>query len=83
MELRKMGAIIEELPDGLKISPSILKGSEVTSHSDHRIAMALAVAGLGALGQTKIIDIQCIHKSFPGFVKAFQDLGANIVEQAS
>lgn len=83
MELRKMGAIIEELPDGLKISPSMLKGSEVTSHSDHRIAMALAVAGLGALGQTKIIDIQCIHKSFPGFVKAFQDLGANIVEQAS
>ncbi|EKD75559.1 MAG: hypothetical protein ACD_44C00099G0006, partial [uncultured bacterium] len=48
------------------------------SHDDHRIAMALAVAGLAAQGKTKIENIACVNKSFPEFVEAFQKLGAKI-----
>jgi 3-phosphoshikimate 1-carboxyvinyltransferase len=69
-ELRKMGAVIEELEDGLKITgPTKLKGARVESHGDHRIAMALAVAGLVAAGPTVIDNTACIETSFPGFEK--------------
>ena len=67
-ELGKMGAVIESLPDGLKITgPQRLKGSRCMSHGDHRVAMALAVAGLSAEGHTQIADSQCVDISFPGF----------------
>lgn len=68
-ELGKMGAVIEALPDGMKIiGPQKLKGSSrCTSHGDHRVAMALAVAGLTAQGKTQIADSQCVNISFPGF----------------
>jgi 3-phosphoshikimate 1-carboxyvinyltransferase len=80
-ELRKMGAIIEEFPDALKIIPTPLKGAKVFSHHDHRIAMALIVAAMGASGETMIQNIDCMDKSFPGFIESFQGLGANIVAQ--
>ncbi|HMM20422.1 MAG TPA: 3-phosphoshikimate 1-carboxyvinyltransferase [Selenomonadales bacterium] len=68
LELRKMGARIEELPDGLAVKgPNALMGAAVASHRDHRIAMALAVAGLLAQGETRIADSECIDISFPGF----------------
>ncbi len=69
-ELGKMGAKIKELPDGLEIEgPTPLFGAVVNSHKDHRIAMALAVAGLIAKGETTIEDTACIDTSYPGFAK--------------
>jgi 3-phosphoshikimate 1-carboxyvinyltransferase len=74
-ELRKMGAFIEELPDGLKIvGPTKLKGAIINSWGDHRIAMALAVAGLVASGETVIQDSQWADISFPGFFKLLNQL---------
>jgi 3-phosphoshikimate 1-carboxyvinyltransferase len=67
-ELRKMGAEVEELEDGLRIPGSQkLKGAVVQSYGDHRIAMSLAIAGLLAEGETVIENTECIETSFPGF----------------
>lgn len=78
-ELRKLRAEIEELPDGMTIKgPTQLKGSEVNSHGDHRLGMALAVAGLAAEGETHILNADCIDDSFPGFVETLGKLGAAV-----
>lgn len=67
-ELRKMGANVRELPDGLEITGrERLTGATCESHGDHRIAMSLAVAGLAATGQTVVRDAEWIETSFPGF----------------
>lgn len=65
--LRKMGASVEEFPDGLRVSHSELRGAEMDSHHDHRIAMAFAVAGLLAEGETTIHGADAADVSFPGF----------------
>lgn len=78
IELQKMGAQITELPDGLVIEHSSLRGAHVFSHHDHRIAMSLAVAGLGAEGETFIENTDCVAKTFPGFAQTFQKLGSRI-----
>ena len=70
--LKRMGAAVEEFPDGLKIEKSNLKGAEIESYGDHRIAMAFAVAALLASGETKISGAECAAVSFPEF---FQTLG--------
>jgi 3-phosphoshikimate 1-carboxyvinyltransferase len=78
-ELRKMGGSVHPTQDGLYIEPSRLHGAVVHSHNDHRIAMALAVAGVHASsGQTLLCNTQCVNKSFPHFVIAAQTLHANI-----
>jgi len=67
-ELRKMGADIEEFEDGLSIKGrSSLRGAEVESHGDHRIAMAMAIAGLIAEGTTVLHGVGAVNISFPGF----------------
>ena len=76
--LRTMGAEIIEFEDGLQIMPSKLHGAVVDSFADHRIAMALVVAGLAATGETIIQNISCVDKSFPHFLQAMQNLQANI-----
>ena len=75
LELRKMGAIIEEKEDGMTIFPSRLQSAVVSSHKDHRVAMALAIAGLTTQGTTVIEDVECIQKSYPGFVEDLRQLG--------
>jgi len=82
-ELRKMGARIEELGDCLIIEgPTELKGAIIDSHGDHRIAMACAVAALGAKGLTVIEGIECVGKSYPSFLQDLRSLGAEfLVEQ--
>ena len=76
-ELRKMGAHIEEFSDGFAIEGlTPLYGAVVNSHSDHRLAMALAVAGLVADGETTILDADCIADSYPGFEESLRALGA-------
>ncbi len=78
-ELRKMGADIEEHPDGMTVrGPTKLHGATVECHRDHRLAMALAVAGLVADGPTTVRGAEAIDDSFPGFVEAMQALGAPI-----
>lgn len=77
-ELRKMGAIITETDSGLRIQGSPLKGASVESYNDHRMAMSLSVAGLGAKGETKISSVDCVSKTFPTFTQDFNFLGASI-----
>lgn len=77
-ELKKMGADITELPDGLIIKRSPLKGADVFSHHDHRMAMSLMVAALGAEGETIIKHAECVAKTFPNVAEAFQALGAKV-----
>jgi 3-phosphoshikimate 1-carboxyvinyltransferase len=78
-ELGTMGAAFEELPDGFRISgPTRLRGAVVDSHGDHRLAMALVVAGLIAEGTTTIQGAECIEESFPGFARILAGLGAEI-----
>jgi 3-phosphoshikimate 1-carboxyvinyltransferase len=75
-ELNRMGAGIEELPDGFIIQgPVPLKGVEVDSRGDHRLAMALAVAGLVARGETTILRAEVADVSYPGFFQTLQHLG--------
>jgi 3-phosphoshikimate 1-carboxyvinyltransferase len=68
--LRRLGASVEERPDGLKVlgrSAGKLRGAEIEPRGDHRIAMAFAVAGLAAEGNTVIRDADCAGVSFPTF----------------
>jgi 3-phosphoshikimate 1-carboxyvinyltransferase len=79
-ELGKLGARIEPLPDGFRVyGPTPLHGAAVSSHGDHRLAMALAVAGLVAEGETVIQGSACIDDSYPGFAAALAALGAECV----
>jgi len=67
-ELRRFGVQIEERPDGLVIQGGVsLSGCHCDSWGDHRMAMAMAVAGLAAGGSTTISDSSCVSSSFPDF----------------
>ncbi|OPX42157.1 3-phosphoshikimate 1-carboxyvinyltransferase [Ruminiclostridium hungatei] len=77
-ELSKMGADIEELPDGLIIRESSLKGCKVCGHDDHRVVMSLAVAGLRAQGETAIDTAEAMNVTFPGFVDHIVKCGGNM-----
>ncbi len=74
-ELRKMGARIEAAPDGFVVQgPTPLRGAIVDSHGDHRLAMALAVAGLIADGETVVQGFDSVADSFPGFATVLASL---------
>lgn len=75
-ELTKMGVHIEGTPDGMIIdgTKSKLKGATVESYHDHRVAMALAVAGLVADGSTIIQNPSCVDISFPSFYSLLASL---------
>jgi 3-phosphoshikimate 1-carboxyvinyltransferase len=75
--LRQMGADVEEFPDGLRVagrSAGQLRGAKVDPQGDHRIAMALSVAALGAEGDTVIRDAECVGVSFPEFFATLERL---------
>jgi 3-phosphoshikimate 1-carboxyvinyltransferase len=73
--LKRMGAKVEELSDGMSIDgPQQLRGTEIESFGDHRIAMAFAVAGLAARGQSLIKNAECAEISFPGFFEMLERL---------
>lgn len=74
--LRRMGARVEEFEDGLRVEKSDLRGARIDSFGDHRIAMAFAIAGLFADGETEIDGAECAAVSFPAF---FQSL-ANVTK---
>ena len=72
--LRAMGTKVAELNDGLEISgPASLHGTPVASFGDHRIAMAFAIAGLFAEGETVVQDVECIRESYPGFETVLEE----------
>ena len=76
--LRAMGVEVEEFDDGLRVAgPARLRGAEIDSRGDHRIAMAFSVAGLIAEGKTEIKDAECVAVSFPEFF----DLLESVVER--
>jgi len=78
-ELRKLGASIVEWDDGFLVrGPTPLRGARVNSHGDHRLGMALVVAGLIADGETVVEGTEVIADSFPGFVELMQSLGAEL-----
>ncbi len=80
-ELKKMGTDITATPDGFMVKgKSNLRGTDVFSHGDHRIAMALAVAGLFASGETRVASSEVSDDSFPWFASCLRDIGANIRE---
>lgn len=72
-QLNRMGASVTELPDGLEITGgSPLHGAEVDSHTDHRIAMSLAIAALTAKGATQIHRAEAAAISYPDFTSTLQ-----------
>jgi 3-phosphoshikimate 1-carboxyvinyltransferase len=75
--LREMGAHVEEFPDGMRVegrAAGRLSGAKVDPQGDHRIAMALAVAALGADGDTVVRDADCVGVSFPDFFTILEKL---------
>ena len=73
--LRSMGGQVVELTDGLEIhGRAPLHGARLSSFGDHRIAMAFAVAGMFAEGETVIQDVDCVATSYPGFEKMLGEL---------
>jgi 3-phosphoshikimate 1-carboxyvinyltransferase len=72
-ELRRLGASVTDLEDGMEIVPSRLKGASIETYDDHRIAMAFAVVGLRIPG-VKIQDPACVSKTFPDFFDEFASL---------
>jgi 3-phosphoshikimate 1-carboxyvinyltransferase len=68
--LRRMGAHVEERPDGLRVEGQTagqLRGAEIDPAGDHRMAMAFAIAALGAKGESVIRDAGCVAISYPDF----------------
>ena len=73
--LQAMGAEVIEHPDGMEIHGGRpLKGVRLSSHGDHRIAMAFAIAGLFAEGETLIEDTACVETSYPGFARQLDNI---------
>ncbi|MHC5060291.1 MAG: 3-phosphoshikimate 1-carboxyvinyltransferase [Planctomycetota bacterium] len=77
-ELKKMGADVEELPDGLIIYKSRLAAAELDGRSDHRIVMALSLAGMAVDGESVIETAEAINVTFPDYVELMAGVGAKI-----
>jgi 3-phosphoshikimate 1-carboxyvinyltransferase len=72
--LRAMGVEVVEQNDGLEIhGREELRGARVASFGDHRIAMAFAIAGMFADGETIVQDVECVRESYPGFERALDE----------
>jgi len=69
-ELRRLGATVEERPDGMTIQPGPLHGGTVATYDDHRMAMSFALIGLRVPG-IRIADPGCVAKTFPDFFARF------------
>jgi 3-phosphoshikimate 1-carboxyvinyltransferase len=80
LELTKMGAQIAMDEGSLTVKgPCALHGAVINPHNDHRIAMACAVAALGASGETRLQDAECVRKSYPRFFSDLRVLGVDVV----
>jgi 3-phosphoshikimate 1-carboxyvinyltransferase len=72
-ELRKLGALVDELPDGMQITPAALRPAEIETYQDHRMAMSLALVGLRLPGVV-INNPGCTAKTYPNFFDDLKDL---------
>jgi 3-phosphoshikimate 1-carboxyvinyltransferase len=71
--LRAMGAQVQETEDGMIITGGVpLHGARLDSYGDHRIAMAFAIAGMFAEGETTITNTECVATSYPGFYQTLE-----------
>ncbi|MGM0442851.1 MAG: 3-phosphoshikimate 1-carboxyvinyltransferase [Fibrobacterota bacterium] len=77
-ELKKMGARITEQEDGLVISKSNLSGTAVSGEDDHRVVMALTLAGMAAKGVTTVDTVEAADVTYPTFQKDFSAIGGHI-----
>jgi 3-phosphoshikimate 1-carboxyvinyltransferase len=78
-ELYKLGVQITEKPDGFVIQGGeSLNGGEVNHHGDHRLAMALSIAGLGTQSPVIVTKPEIISESFPNFTAILNSLGADV-----
>lgn len=77
-ELSKLGARVEELEDGMVIKESPLKGALVKSHGDHRVVMALSLAGFKLPEGVEIEDAEALSVTVPNYVPMMKGLGAVI-----
>ncbi|MFO7656753.1 MAG: 3-phosphoshikimate 1-carboxyvinyltransferase [Bacteroidales bacterium] len=77
-ELTKMGAKVEELKDGLIIHQSSLKGTRLHGYDDHRMVMALSLAGMVAEGETVIDTAESVRITYPGYVEDMKGIGAKL-----
>jgi 3-phosphoshikimate 1-carboxyvinyltransferase len=77
-ELSKMGAEMEELRDGLIVHQSTLIGCEVHGYHDHRMVMALSLAGMIAEGETVVDTAESIRVTYPGYVEDMKTIGARM-----
>jgi 3-phosphoshikimate 1-carboxyvinyltransferase len=77
-ELRKMGAEIEELEDGLVIHHSKLTGCDVHGYDDHRMVMSLAIAGMAAHGTTTVDTAESAGVTYPTFMTDMRKIGAKL-----
>jgi 3-phosphoshikimate 1-carboxyvinyltransferase len=77
-ELGKMGIDVKELPDGMVVQGGKLRGANVSGHYDHRVVMALTLAGINASGETVIDGAEAAEITYPSFVEDFVGLGADI-----
>lgn len=80
--LRTLGLRVDETPDGATIHPGPLGGGTIESHSDHRIAMAFAVAAQRAAGEVRIRDVANVATSFPGFDALAKSAGFGLEDAA-
>ena len=75
-QLSALGVTVEERPDGMVIQGGTVAGGDVRSFGDHRLAMALAIAGLAGRGDVRIEDADCVSVSYPAFWQHLQDVTA-------
>lgn len=80
-ELSKIGVTVHEAPDGFLVRGGRPLGGMVESHGDHRVAMAMTVAGLAAEKPVVIHGAEMVNESFPGFTDTLRSLGASCVEE--
>lgn len=79
-EMGKIGVTAQEAADGFVVHGGLPRGGLVEAHGDHRLAMAMAVTGLAALGPVTVMGAEMIDESFPGFVATLRGLGAILTE---
>jgi len=80
-ELGRLGAKIEELPDGLIVHESKLKGCPVKGYGDHRVVMSLAVAGTAIPGRLEVDSAEAVQVTVPNFLELMKGLGAKMWEE--
>lgn len=79
-EFQSLGVDIRLEGERLLVRGGLVQGGEVDSHGDHRLAMALAVAGLAARSTVSIIGADCVIKSYPAFFQDLRSLGGRVHE---